>query len=213
MTRQILGIVVLLDTVRVFRTVRVWYIPYAYTRTVQPYAYGMAICTIWVSTIFSLFSYILTQYCLIFALDLYFHCSTPYAVFCRVMFLHSLCGLSQSPDEQTLHRFALETGITVIYVVHVLVYNIPTYSYIVTQKLIYMQDRTRAWSCKKISHQRVTRMRLYWEILLQSVELNITVSGEFWHILVLNMAWQISASYDNERSKTKVFWVSSGTAG
>ena len=82
-------IFVLLDTVRVFRTVRVWYIPYAYTRTVQPYAYGMAICTIWVSTIFSLFSYILTQYCLIFVLDLYFHRSTPYAVFCRVMFLHS----------------------------------------------------------------------------------------------------------------------------
>ena len=83
------GYVVMLDTVRVFRTVRVWYIPYAYTRTVQPYAYGMAICTIWVSTIFSLFSYILTQYCLIFVLDLYFHRSTPYAVFCRVMFLHS----------------------------------------------------------------------------------------------------------------------------
>ena len=32
--------VVLFYTICVFCTIRVWYIPYAYTRTVQPYAYG-----------------------------------------------------------------------------------------------------------------------------------------------------------------------------
>jgi len=33
-------------TIRVFHTVRIRYIPYAYTHMVQPYAYGIAICTI-----------------------------------------------------------------------------------------------------------------------------------------------------------------------
>ena len=35
-------------TICVFCTIRVWYIPYAYTRTVQPYAYGTTI-RVWYS--------------------------------------------------------------------------------------------------------------------------------------------------------------------
>ena len=39
-------IVGLFYTICVYRTIRVWYIPYAYTHLVQPYAYGTAIHTI-----------------------------------------------------------------------------------------------------------------------------------------------------------------------
>ena len=39
-------VLALLGTIRVFHTVRVRYIPYAYSYMVQPYAYGIAICTI-----------------------------------------------------------------------------------------------------------------------------------------------------------------------
>ena len=45
-TNIFLKILVMLCTIRVFHTVRVWYIPYAYTHMVQPYAYGMASCTL-----------------------------------------------------------------------------------------------------------------------------------------------------------------------
>ena len=112
-------------------TIRVWY----------GYLYHMGIYYIFTVQLYS--NTILFDICLRSILSL-FNALCSFLPSDVLGFLHSLCGLSQSPDEQTLHRFALETGITVIYVVHVLVYNIPTYSYIVTQKLIYMQDRTRA---------------------------------------------------------------------
>ena len=40
------NLICMLGTIRVFHTVRVRYIPYAYSYMVQPYAYGIAICTI-----------------------------------------------------------------------------------------------------------------------------------------------------------------------
>ena len=51
-------------TICVYRTIRVWYVPYAYTHMVQPYAYGTIICTIrvWYSNPYHMRSYSYSKY-------------------------------------------------------------------------------------------------------------------------------------------------------
>ena len=110
---------VLLCTIHVFHTIRVWYIPYAYTHMVQPYAYGMAICTYAYSfTILLLFTrniYIaITNIVLLFVLDHVHSAAICSDALRRLMHSDKLIisGLANNPNQ--IWPAAKVTGITVI---------------------------------------------------------------------------------------------------